>query len=308
MNYYMNLKNDPYMRKSIFCLLFGMISFVSMSAVSDSSVVFKASFLKNELQSYTISRTLYNLQKGDTTSLERVRMRADVYVQDSTENYYLLNWRFSNFTINTTNIQLKQLIDLAKPVQISCRISKPGVLTDFLNGEAVSSCLEEALPQVLAQFANKKGKEVQNEVASIYDMRETLESLMLKSITQFHQAYGLGYKLNEIVDVPTEMTSRFSTNPIKGIVRKKLTKIDTENHIAVLSTATFFDQTEFRKSFSDYLKLNSIPESSIDQQNMGVVVMDLTTGWVLWTFDQRETILGNRIDGELLEIRHLDVM
>jgi len=294
------------MRKNLFCLLFCVLSLVSMASVSDSSVIFKASFLKNELQSYSISRSVYTMLKTDTTSLERIRFKADVYVQDSTENYYLLTWRFSNFAINTGNNQLKELIALAKPVKINYRITKPGILADFLNGENVSTCLEDALPKVLEQFADKKGNEVRTAVASIYDMRETMETLMLRSITQFHQAYGLGYTLEEVVDVPTEMNSRFSTKPIKGIIRKKLTKIDTENNLAFLSTATFLDKTEFQKSFKEYLKLDSVAETSIDQENMGGIIMDLTTGWVLWTFDQRETKVQNQVYGELLEIKHID--
>jgi len=296
------------MKKSVFCLFFCIISMVSMASVSDSSVVFKASFLKNELQSYSISRSLYTLAKSDTTSLERIRFKADVYVQDSTENYYILSWRFSNFTINTDNVQLKELIALSKPVEINYRITKPGVFADFINGEKVSTCLEDALPKVLAQFAGKKGKDVQAAVASIYDMRETIETLMLRSITQFHQAYGLGYKLDEVVDVPTEMTSRFSATPIKGIIRKKLTKIDTENNFAILSTATFLDKTELQKSFMESIKLDSVPVTSIEQQNMGGIVLNLSTGWVLWTFDQRETKVTNIVYGELVEIKHIDDM
>ena len=294
------------MRKIIFALYLCLVSSTLLAAESDSSVVFKASFLKNELQSYSVSRALYTIQKGDTTSFERLRFKADVYVKDSTENYYLLSWKFSKFSINTGNHQLRELIALAKPVEISYRITKPGVLMEFLNGENISTCLEEALPKVLEQYANKKGTEAQAEVASIYDMRETLETLMLKSINQFHQVYGLGYTLGEIVDVPTEVNSRFSSIPIKGIVRKKLTKIDSENHLAVLSTATFIDNKEFQKAFKEYLHADSIPEASINQENMGSIVMDLYTGWVLWTFDQRETISGNNVYGEIIEIQHIN--
>lgn len=294
------------MRKSVFCLFFCLLSSTLFASESDSSVVFKASFLKNELQSYTVSRALYTIQKGDTTSFERIRFKANVYVLDSTENYYLLSWKFSTFSINTEDLQLKQLMVLAKPVEIKCRISKPGVLMEFLNGENVSTCLEEALPVVLAPFANKDGAEAKAEVARIYEMREVLETLMLRTISQFHQVYGLGYTLNEIVDVPTEVNSRFSATPIKGMIRKKLTKIDAENHLAVLSTATYMDQKEYRKALNDYLHLDPNTETAIRQENMGSVVMDLTTGWVLWSFDQRETTSNNSNYGELVEIQYVN--
>jgi hypothetical protein len=41
------------------------------------------------------------------------------------------------------------------------------------------------------------------------------------------------------------------------------------------------------------------------QENMGSMVMDLSTGWVLWSFDQRETRSGNDVYGELVEIQHI---
>ena len=292
------------MRKIVSGFIVCLFSLSAFAAESDSSVVFKASFLKNELQSYEISRTLYSLQKKDTTSYERICFRADVYVKDSTENYNVLLWRFSKFSINTDDQQLKQLIELAKPVEISCRISKPGVLMEFLDGEKVSTCLEEALPQVLAPFANQQGSIAHAQVARIYDMRETLETLMLRSVNLFLQVYGLGYTLGEIVDVPTEVNSQFTSKPIKGITRKKLTKIDSDNHLAILSSATFLDNNELKRALKEYLHLDSIPQGYFNQENMGSVVMDLATSWPLWTFEQRETKTGDNKYGELVEIQY----
>lgn len=292
------------MKKTIFSLLLSFLSLAIWAAESDSSVVFKSSFLKHEMQTYEISRTLYNVQKGDTTFLEKVRFMADVYVEDSTENYFLLTWKFSKFSINTSNMKLRMLLSLAKPVEVSYRISKPGVLMEFLNGENVSKCLEDALPKVIAQFADKKGKQMEAEVAGIYDMREALETLMLRSITQFHQAYGLGYKLDEVVDVPAVLPARFSSKPIQAVVRKKLTRIDAENNVAVLSTATFFNQSEFRKTMKSYLKTDTISDDSMEQKNMGSIVLDLSTGWVLWSFDQHESVLGKDVFGELVELNY----
>jgi len=294
------------MKKYFVIVFFSLFSLSIVAAESDSSVIFKASFLKNELQHYEISRLIYTIQKGDTTSIERIRFQVDVFVTDSTENYYTLSWKFYNFTINTDNPSLRQLIALAKPVEISYQISKPGELLEFLNWSKISTCLEVALPKVLAPFATKAGDNAKADVARIYEMRETLETLMLRSVHQFHQVYGLGYTLGESVDVPTEVNSRFSSTPIKGIIRKKLTRIDSENHIAALSTATFLDTKAFQKSLSDYLHTDSIPQSSINQENTGSVVMDLITGWMLWSFDQREGRAGTDIYGELIEIQHIN--
>ena len=178
-------------------------------------------------------------------------------------------------------------------------------LDGILDGKNVSKCLEEALPQVLAPYANQQGSIARAQVACVYDMRETLETLMLRSVNLFLQVYGLGYTLGEIVDVPTEVNSQFSLKPIKGIIRKKLTKIDSENHLAVLSFATFLDNDELKRTIKEYLHLDSIPQGYLYQENMGSVVMDLSTSWLLWTFEQRETRTGDNKYGELVEIQYI---
>jgi len=294
------------MRKGILVLFACLFSLPFLATESDSSVVFRASFLKHELQRYEISRAVYTLQKGDTVSLERIRFIAEIYVMDSTDAFYTLSWKFSKFSINTDDQQLKQLIAMAKPVEITYRISKPGVLSEFLKWKEITTCLDEALPKVLAPYISKSGAEAKAEVARIYEMRETLETLMLRSVHQFHQVYGLGYTLGESVDVPTEVQSRFSSVPIKGIIRKKMIRIDKENHLAVLSTATFLDRNEFQKALSGYLQVDSIPITSLNQENTGGIVVDLSTGWILWSFDQREGRAGNAIYGEIIEIQPIN--
>lgn len=295
------------MKKNIIVILFCMFSLPFMAMEQDSSVVFKAAFLNKELQCYEITRTEYTLQKGDTTALQCIRFKVHVYVTDSTENYYILSWKFSDYSINTNDLDLKKMIALAKPVKISYRISKPGVLMEFLDWEDVNSCLDDALPKVLEPFLNKKNSDSESKaaVSRIYELRETMSTLMLQAVRQFHQAYGLGYKLGEVINVPTEVDSRFSSKPIKGVIRKKLTHIDRENQFAELTTVTFLDKNELKKALSGYLHTDTIPFSSLDQENVGGLVMDLSTGWLIWSFDQREGKAGDSIYGDVIEIQHI---
>jgi hypothetical protein len=293
------------MKQAYFLIFFlGLFPVFLMAESPDSSVVFKASFLKDETQSYEISKTRYTLHNKDTTSMERLSFQADVHVTDSTESYYTLNWNISGYRIHTGSINLQKMIELAKPIEISYRITKPGALSEFLNGENVTSCLEAALPKVLEPYLNRKDTVARVEVARIYDLRESLETLLLRFIVQFHQAYGLGYTLGEVVDVPTEINSRFSSTSIPGTIHKKLVNIDRPNHLAVLSTATTMDQAAFRKALAGYLKADAAKIDQINQMNTGSIVLDLATGWVIWSFDQREETEGNRTYGELVEIQY----
>jgi hypothetical protein len=292
------------MKKSLFIFFFCWVPGFLFAQSPDSSVVFKAFFLQHEMQCYEVAQTMYTMVGKDTTDLNRICFQGDVYVTDSTESGYILNWKIYNYSINTGDASLQKLIALAKPIEVSYRISKPGVLTDFLTGEHVTTCLEAALPVVLAPYLNRKDADARAEVSRIYDLRENMETLLLRFIVQFHQVYGLGYKLGEVVSVPTEVNSRFSSSPIKATTFKKLVKYDLDNHVAVLSTATNMDKQEFLKAITEYTKADSVSLSSLNQTNMGSIVMDLNTGWVVWSFDQREVQVGSKKYGDLIEIQY----
>jgi hypothetical protein len=237
------------MKQILLIALFGLLSWTMMAQNTDSSVVFKTNFLKNEYQRYDVSKTIYTLNRKDTTDMLRLGFKAEAVVTDSLENAYILKWKISAYTINTNDLYLQKLIGLAAPVMISYRISKPGVFQEFITGTSVTSCLEGGLPKVLEAFKGVSDSTSKAEVAKIYALRENLETLILSFPIQFHAFHGLGYTLGEVVNVPVEITSRFTSKPLPGVQRKKLTSIDTTNQTAVMAYATVLDMAGYRKVF-----------------------------------------------------------
>jgi len=275
-----------------------------MAQSADSSVVFKTNFLKNEYQRYEVSKTLYTLNRKDTTDMTRIGFKAEVVVVDSTANSYILKWKISKYFINTRDTYLLKLIGLAAPVLVSYRISKPGVFEEFITGTSVTSCLEAALPKVLDSFKNKSDSASKAEVASIYALRENLETLILGFMIQFHQFHGLGYTLGEYVSVPVEITSRFASKPLPGVQRKKLTSIDATTQTAVIAYATVLDMAGYRKALSENLKTTLDTFKNLQQNEIGSMMIDLSTGWPIWSMDQREATAGSVTYGEQLEINY----
>lgn len=292
------------MKQILVACLFGLLSWTTLAQNSDSSVVFKAKFLKSEYQRYEVSKTLYTLHRKDTTDLSRIGFKAEVVVADSLENAYILNWKISGYTINTNDTYLQKLIGLAAPVLVSYRVSKPGVFEEFITGTSVTDCLSASLPKVLEAFKNKSDSASKAEVAKIYSMRENLETLILSFMIQFHQFHGLGYTLGEVVTVPVEITSRFSSKPLPGVQRKKLTNIDATNQTAVVAYATILDQVGLRQTLSDNLKATLETFKSLQQNEIGSAMMDLRTGWPIWSMNQREASANNVTYGEQLEIQY----
>lgn len=292
------------MKQIVLLVLFGLLSWTMMAQSTDSSAIFKTNFLKNEYQRYDISKTIYTLNRKDTTEMTRFGFKAEVVVADSTEYSYNLKWKISTYSINTSDSYLQKLIGLAAPVLVSYRISKPGVFEEFISGTSVTNCLETALPKVLDAFQGKSDSTSRAEVAKIYALRESVESLILSFMIQFHQFHGLGYTLGEVVNVPVEITSRFTSKPLPGIQRKKLTAIDAANQTAVMAYATVLDMAGYRKALSDNLKMELDTFKDLQQNEIGSTMIDLRTGWPIWSMNQRESIAGAMTYGEQLEIQY----
>jgi len=292
------------MKPLLLLALFGLLSSAMMAQSADSSVVFKTNFLKNEYQRYEVSKTLYTLNRKDTTDMTRIGFKAEVVVVDSTANSYILKWKISAYTINTSDTYLQKLIGLAAPVLVSYRISKPGVFEEFITGTSVTSCLEAALPKVLESFKSKSDSASKAEVANIYALRENLETLILGFMIQFHQFHGLGYSLGEVVSVPVEITSRFTSKPLPGVQRKKLTSIDAATQTAVIAYATMLDRTGYQKALAENLKTTLDTFKNLQQNEIGSMMIDLRTGWPIWSMDQREATVGSVTYGEQLEINY----
>ncbi|HET9572009.1 MAG TPA: hypothetical protein VFP20_11450 [Bacteroidales bacterium] len=292
------------MKRIRLLVLFGLLCWGVNAQNTDSSVVFTAKFLKNEYQRYDVSKTIYTLNRKDTTDLLRVGFKAEVVVTDSLENAYILRWKISSYTINTNDSYLQKMMALAVPVTISYRISKPGVFEEFISGTAATNCLEAALPIVLRSLKGLSDSTSKAEASKIYALRENVETLILGFMIQFHQFHGLGYTLGEVVDVPVEINSRFTSKPLPGIQHKKLTTIDTNDQTAVMVYATELDMNGYRQALSENLKMGLDKVKSFQQNNIGSFMMDLRTGWPLWSMDQRESIAGLETYGEQLEIQY----
>lgn len=292
------------MRNYLLIALLGLLSWNLMAQNPDSSVVFRTKFLKNEYQRYEVSKTLYTLQRKDTAELLRIAFKAEAVVADSLENAYILNWKISAYTVNTNDPNLQKLIALAAPVQVSYRISKPGVFEEFITGTSVTSCLEAALPKVLDSFKDKSDSASKAEVAKIYALRENLETLILGFMIQFHQFHGLGYTLGEVVTVPVEIASRFSSKPLPGVQRKKLTNIDLANQTATMAYATILDMAGYRQALTENLKTAMTTVKNLQQSEIGSMMIDLRTGWPIWSMNQREASANGITYGEQLEIQY----
>jgi hypothetical protein len=271
---------------------------------ADTSFIFKAGFIKHELQDYNVSLSTYTIREGDTTALETVKSKVEINIKDSTAGQFIISWKFSDFQINTANWHIKDLVSMAKPVTITYRASREGILWEILDWKSISYCLEDGMKKVVENYTGRNDSTAKAELKKIFAFKESLESMMLRSVRMFHQAYGLGYDVGKIVDVPSEIIGVVSQNAIPAIIKKKLVTVDRQKGIAVLSTATLPDRNALTQDFEKQYPGVKIPSSLIEMTITGGLISDISTSWVLYTFEQREENSNKNANGEILELKH----
>ncbi|MCK9300534.1 MAG: hypothetical protein M0P23_04060 [Bacteroidales bacterium] len=264
-------------------------------------VLFMAAWLKNEEQSYMLEHKTYSLEQGDTSELETINLMADVSVQDSTAERYVLEWSFYEFSMQSNHYPSVWLMQHIKDLKISCRTTPAGVLKEFPDLEDFRKGLDQA---VESAFSSYQGLPSEASRARVYRLREELEAFILMAINHIHQAYGLGYIPGEVVEVPDKMETRFSETAIDAMIRKKLEHYDPESGVASLIMATMLDSAQLNRAMQEYMASHDLKQPVYRQENTAALVMHIPSGWLLYGFDKREIFQGKSLYGEFFEITH----
>ncbi|NLT03624.1 MAG: hypothetical protein GXY09_07165, partial [Bacteroidales bacterium] len=118
-----------------------------------------------------------------------------------------------------------------------------------------------------------------------------------------HQLHGYGYDLGVAVDVPTMLALPGLTDPVPGIVRKRLDRVD-DIGTAVVSTVSVPDTAYIKSILSHSKILNEQTAPLLSTKMSGATVFDLKTGWVFFTFEALEQATDRFQTGQLLELTH----
>lgn len=273
------------------------VAFGQEQTDSIKEAIFNAHWLKNELQTYRLKHESYVVEAGDTAKLEALRIKAEVYVQDSMSGAYTLKWRFGDFQIETDHYLSLQWFANIPSFELVYTTSRFGVLNEFTNIVEMKQHIQNYTDRF---FADYPGRTTEESRAHLYRLSETFETFLLEIIHQYHQAYGMAYTMGEIVEVPTEVETPYSDTPIKASIRKKLSYIEAAT--AGLVTATLLDSTQMHQALQTYLLKQNREMPVFRQENTGALVMHLPTGWVLYSFDTKEVLENKSIYGENNEI------
>lgn len=277
--------------KTFIFLFFICVSGFLFASSDDSTVVFYASFLKNETQYYSIACTSCALEKNDTINFNRVSFSVDVNIVDSTSDVYIISWTLHDYKVDTPENDIQNLIKNADTVKLKFVVNKAGMLMEFLNWKQSDTFLDDAMKPFIQKYGKKGHGNSGRSIKVLFDFEKYMKLLILQSVRQYYEPYGTGYTLNKIVDVPdSSVFSFFSDKLLSGTVKKKLIEIDNTYQQASLSTYTSISGND-----SIYSNLHIL----------GAYVINIPTGWEIYSVRREEMKIGNVKNCREIEIKYI---
>lgn len=275
--------------------LMALLCLPCRSAESEA-VVFNAHWIRHEYQPYRLNRLVYTIDGRDTVSVERLWLSADVTVADSSSVGYRLSWRIHHLSVETDHYLSRQWADYIDHFEFDYPVSRQGALRESDLPLRLEALLNGETDRFFAQYGGKTTLESRER---LYRLRDGLAEFLLSAVGQLHQAYGLGYVPGEVVPVPVKMAYGEKGQEVDAVVYKKLEAC--EEGVATLVSSTVMDTAQVNRLLRQALE----PGASLptwQQEDLGALVIHLSSGWVLYSSRRREMREGRYIYGDENEI------
>lgn len=243
-----------------------------LMAQASSEVIFNARWFDKEYQRYELRCNSYALQREDTTEQETLVCQMDVIVKDSTYNAFFLEYAMSDFKWMGPHYLNTRWVNSLKDFRLSVKTSPVGVLQELQDTKAFSAALDKSIDDLFKHYGSLPELEAREK---LYALRADVQAWILSSIVQFHSAYGLAYRKDEVLEVPDKMEWQDKQQAMNVIHYKKLQ--DESEGVATLVTATVPVDT-----------LYAADSTILQFEQTSAMMMHISTGWPVYTYRQLE--------------------
>jgi len=281
-------------------LLFSASLFCQIN-MSDSTASVVAYWNMGDSLTYDVTRIKYNL-KGDstaydTTDFERVNYEVDIFIRDSTENSYMVEWYYKNHTVESENPIAQKLAVLSKDISIKMKTSELGVLDGVENWEEVRDYLNRVLAGLQSDFDSiPNGEQILKQVKGSFQTKDGVERNAIQDATQFYSFHGRMFNYQEELTGEFQLPNNFDGTPMKADFKVWLDEIDAEGDNYIMRYYQVVDPADLKKVTYDFLiktgtfgdqppNIDSLPDLS----NEIFIASRIhgSTGWPIYTVETR---------------------
>ncbi len=301
-------------------LIFGVLIFLSSNlfcqiSLKDSTVQVIGYWAKQETQSYDVTYEKLKIKSKDTISRELIKYEVDIKIIDSTENSYIIEWFYKNYSIDTENKLVKKLASISNDISVRIKTDEFGAFIEVMNWEEVRDYLTkvtETLKNELRDVPNYE-KIIAN-IMNIYSTKESIEGNAIKDALQFYKFHGVKYKLGEELTGKSETSNNYGGQPFETDVRYSLDEINEVDGNSILRSNELINSEQLTDATYNHLKKagtfgDKFPPRtefpSITNVTNTASIIHGESGWIIYSIETKETTAEEttNIEERIIEIK-----
>lgn len=300
------------MKKILFLLT--MISAGNMQSqiLDDSIVQFVGYWELNETQVYRIDNEKYKVKDNDTVNRQSVSYDVEITVVDSTSTSYTLRWAYKNFDLKGIDSLTAKVMKITENMEIIYKTDELGVFREVLNFEEIKSVVDKTIGVFEEEMKETPNIQViLNQVKKTVASKESIESISMTEVQNFHKAFGVQMNINEVYNSETEVQNLYGGEPFSASLESEVVSVDKENETALVKIFTTVDSKQVTDATFSYLKamaesMNAPPPKreelpDFDIQFRFATTIHLPSGWPLYAINIKEVSGGNITNVEQTE-------
>lgn len=274
------------MKKSFLftCIIFCFkISFAQTESVKDSttkknkSISFIAYWSKGDSYNFKVSKIKQTIKEGKTTKDRKQEYLASFTVLDSTENSYLISWKYENDLENTFKLpkELTDKFSKYKFTEIKYKTSELGEFQEIINWKEVSKIMLQMVNDIIETLAKdeeskKVMKKAMNAFKKIYSSKQGIEQLVVKELQYFHFPMGYEFETNKKLEYDDELPNMFGGKPLKAKGSVIFESVNEEDGFCVVKQTLDVDSEDTKAMLkSVFIKMGFKDEKLIEALKTG---------------------------------------
>jgi len=244
------------MRKTLFTTILLAISYIGLGQINmeDSTVQVVAYFDKGEQQIYSLTSEKIKISGSDTTSKELITYEVEITVKDSTDKSYTIEWFYKNINTNSTNETAKKLLNVSKDMKVIYMTDEVGSFIEVVNWKEIRDFNKKACASLRTEYKDiPEMEKVINQIEVSFSTKESIESVSIKDIRQFHTYHGAKYKLGEVIEGQQEIPNIYGAKPFDSYSSVFLDEINVEDNNFILRSSQEIDSNQLTEAILQYL-------------------------------------------------------
>jgi hypothetical protein len=286
----------------------------AQNRITDTSATCIAFWKKKETKVYTIKRIKEKYEAEKVTDHMESSYEAYLRIIDSSASGYTIEWTYRNFKTEGKNtFILSGLNSVMENLKIIYTTDELGMFTGLVNWYDVRDfALSNYQKTLETQSENKEFVIALNQIKSIFQSKENIETLLIREIQLYHSPYGVEYNIKG-TPMKTELPNVTGGSPIPATITPKLDELNDKNNYVKVSLNQTIDKGKGGPIIAAMLKkLSTNPnedENKIRKEIQDMEISDINeftysinSGWLSRIFYKRISNLANLKQVESYEI------